>query len=95
MKYGASLRNIISEGDVITQTAVKTLHGDDEEAMNASVSRVRGGILHVLAVLSSLISAPRRQWDYNLATGSFHYNITSCRTVLEHISAQLVVKYHR
>jgi len=41
---------------------------------------------------SPLISALLRQMGYKLATGSFHYSITSCRTLLEHISAQLVVK---
>jgi len=45
MKYGASLRNIISEGDVITQTAVKTLHGDDEEALTAGTLLQEGDIL--------------------------------------------------
>lgn len=31
MKYGASLTNTISRWDVIAQTAVKTLHRDDEQ----------------------------------------------------------------
>lgn len=36
MKYGATLRNTISGWDVITQTAVKPLHGDDEQAISSS-----------------------------------------------------------
>lgn len=62
--------------------------------LNASVSSAWAGILHVVAV-SPLISVPLKQWDYKLATGSFHYNLTSCRTLLEHVSVQLVVKNHR
>lgn len=35
MKYGASLTNNISRWDVIAQTAVKTLHRDDEQTTAA------------------------------------------------------------
>lgn len=35
MKYGASLTNTISRWDVIAQTAVKALRGDDEQTTTA------------------------------------------------------------
>lgn len=35
MKYGARLTNAISGWDVIAQTAVKTLHRNDEHTMTA------------------------------------------------------------
>lgn len=37
MKYGASLTNTISRWDVIAQTAVKTLHRDDEQTLTAVI----------------------------------------------------------